>query len=205
MAVSNEIRADGHQVIGLAAEFRHRNRQGWPPCISTVKLGTGKTFSITGRNAANGAANATPGQGTSATQLRDAKYTVEQLNAGWQAFMKANPTYHILVNTMRASYPALVEGHTYRVMVENEKQREELETHMQPLLATLRDATANDHISIIIELNQGEASPPHMERARSASAHGGEKSRDARLHRIATALHRLTPSKACLYIARNRS
>ena len=74
--------------------------------------------------------------------------------------MKANPTYHILVNTMRASYPALVEGHTYRVMVENEKQREELETHMQPLLATLRDATANDHISIIIELNQGEASPP---------------------------------------------
>ena len=175
------------------------------PSRPTVKLGTGKTFSITGRNTANGAASNAQGQGTSATQLRDAKYTVEQLNAGWQAFMKANPTYHILVNTMRASYPALVEGHTYRVMVENEKQREELETHMQPLLATLRDATANDHISIIIELNQGEASPPHMERARSASAHGGEKSRDARLHRIAPALHRLTHSKACLYTARNRS
>ena len=149
------------------------------PSRPTVKLGTGKTFSITGRNAANGAANATPGQGTSATQLRDAKYTVEQLNAGWQAFMKANPTYHILVNTMRASYPALVEGHTYRVMVENEKQREELETHMQPLLATLRDATANDHISIIIELNQGEASP-HTWNEREVLQHMVEKNPEMR-------------------------
>ena len=129
--------------------------------------------------AANGAANATPGQGTSATQLRDAKYTVEQLNAGWQAFMKANPTYHILVNTMRASYPALVEDHTYRVMVENEKQREELETHMQPLLATLRDATANDHISIIIELNQGEASP-HTWNEREVLQHMVEKNPEMR-------------------------
>ncbi len=149
------------------------------PSRPTVKLGTGKTFSITGRNTANGAASNAQGQGTSATQLRDAKYTVEQLNAGWQAFMKANPTYHILVNTMRASYPALVEGHTYRVMVENEKQREELETHMQPLLATLRDATANDHISIIIELNQGEASP-HTWNEREVLQHMVEKNPEMR-------------------------
>ena len=129
------------------------------PSRPTVKIGTGKTFSITGRNAANGAQTSATGPNMPATHLRDSKYTVEQLNAGWQAFMKANPTYHILVNTMRASYPSLVEGHTYRVMVENEKQREELETHMQPILATLRDATANDHIRITIEINQGDASP----------------------------------------------
>ena len=155
------------------------SRPSAAPSRPTVKLGTGKTFSITGRNTANGAASNAQGQGTSATQLRDAKYTVEQLNAGWQAFMKANPTYHILVNTMRASYPALVEGHTYRVMVENEKQREELETHMQPLLATLRDATANDHISIIIELNQGEASP-HTWNEREVLQHMVEKNPEMR-------------------------
>ncbi len=149
------------------------------PSRPTVKLGTGKTFSITGRNTANGAASNAQGQGTSATQLRDAKYTVEQLNAGWQAFMKANPTYHILVNTMRASYPALVEGHTYRVMVENEKQREELETHMQAILATLRDATANDHIRITIELNQGEASP-HTWNEREVLQHMVEKNPEMR-------------------------
>ncbi len=149
------------------------------PSRPTVKLGTGKTFSITGRNTANGAASNAQGQGTSATQLRDAKYTVEQLNAGWQAFMKANPTYHILVNTMRASYPALVEGHTYRVMVENEKQREELETHMQAILATLRDATANDHIRITIELNQGEASP-HTGNEREVLQHMVEKNPEMR-------------------------
>lgn len=149
------------------------------PHRPTVKIGTGKTFSITGRNAANGAGNAAPGQGTPVAQLRDAKYTVEQLNAGWQAFMKANPTCHILVNTMRASYPALVEGHTYRVMVENEKQREELETHMQPLLATLRDATANDHIRITIELNQGEASP-HTWNEREVLQHMVEKNPEMR-------------------------
>ena len=80
---------------------------------------------------------------------------------------------------MRASYPALVEGHTYRVMVENEKQREELETHMQPLLATLRDATANDHISIIIELNQGEASP-HTWNEREVLQHMVEKNPEMR-------------------------
>lgn len=124
-----------------------------------IKIGAEKTFSISGHNAAQKSHGDSSGTATAQAQLREAKYTVEQLNAGWQAYMKANPTYHILVNTMRASYPALVEGDTYRVMVENEKQREELETHMQPILSTLHDATSNDHIRIVIEINQGESSP----------------------------------------------
>ncbi|MDE6395274.1 MAG: hypothetical protein K2K77_08030, partial [Duncaniella sp.] len=66
---------------------------------------------------------------------------------------------HILVNTMRASYPAHVEGHTYRVMIENEKQREELEAHMHSLLTHLRDSLGNDDVTLTIELNQGESSP----------------------------------------------
>jgi len=134
-----------------------------PPVIHTnrptIKLGSDKTFSITGRNSSQSANKTTGGPGADPAQPRDAKYTIEQLNSGWQSFMKANPTCHILVNTMRASYPALVEGDTYRVMVENEKQREEMETHMTSILSTLHDATSNDNIRIVIEINQGESSP----------------------------------------------
>lgn len=124
-----------------------------------MKIGTEKTFSITGHNVTQGTPNTSGMPGAAPSQLRESKYTTEQLNSGWQAFMKANPTCHILVNTMRASYPSLVEGDTYRVMVENEKQREEMEAHMPSILSTLHDATSNDHIRIVIEINQGEASP----------------------------------------------
>lgn len=125
--------------------------------------GGASTFSLSGTNRQQGAAgSATPGatmSGTTAVQKRNNHFTLENLHAAWLAYMKANPTCHILVNTMRASYPTLVEGHTYRVMIENEKQREELEAHMQPLLTFLRDSLGNDDVTLTIELNQGESSP----------------------------------------------
>ncbi len=92
-------------------------------------------------------------------QKRSNHFTLDDLHNAWRAYMKANPSCHILVNTMRASYPALVEGYTYRVMIENEKQREELEAHMMSLLTFLRDSLGNDNITLTIELNQGESSP----------------------------------------------
>ena len=45
------------------------------------------------------------------------------------------------------------------MMVENEKQREEMISAMPSILSTLHDATSNDHIMITVEINQGEASP----------------------------------------------
>ncbi len=123
------------------------------------KAGT-ETFSITGKSQQQPSQGPVQGQTvSSAPQLRNEPYTTEQLNSAWQSFIKANPTRHILINTMRASYPALIEGHNYRVMVENEKQREEMEMAMPSILATLRGTLGNDHISVTIELNQGEASP----------------------------------------------
>ncbi|MCM1521657.1 MAG: DNA polymerase III subunit gamma/tau [Muribaculaceae bacterium] len=94
-----------------------------------------------------------------ATIQRKASFTREQLNSAWQAFINANPTHHILANTMRASFPAHVEGFTYKVMIENLKQREELERAMSYILDHLRRTLGNDLISIEIELNQGESSP----------------------------------------------
>jgi len=86
-------------------------------------------------------------------------FTIEQLQAAWQGFMNANPTRHILVNTMRASYPVLVEGARYKVMIENEKQQEELTAAMPELLRFVRDALSNDFFTVETELNRGEASP----------------------------------------------
>ena len=118
------------------------------------------TFSLSGNNrqaTQSGATSAsTPAAGV---QKRSNSYTLENLHSAWQAFMKANPTCHILVNTMRASYPSLVSGHTYRIMIENDKQREELEAHMQSLITFLRDAVGNDDLTLDIEINQGESSP----------------------------------------------
>ncbi|WP_289770150.1 DNA polymerase III subunit gamma/tau [uncultured Duncaniella sp.] len=129
-----------------------------PPAGKRIikKTGIG-TFSISGNdgNTAQQSSSLTP----AATQQRDAAYTPEQLNSAWQSYIKAHPTSHILINTMRASFPSLVEGHTYRVMVENEKQREEMMSAMPSILSTLHDATSNDHIMITVEINQGEASP----------------------------------------------
>ncbi|WP_301746545.1 DNA polymerase III subunit gamma/tau, partial [uncultured Duncaniella sp.] len=129
-----------------------------PPAGKRIikKTGIG-TFSISGNdgNTSQQSSSLTP----AATQQRDAAYTPGQLNSAWQSYIKAHPTSHILINTMRASFPSPMEGHTYRVMVENEKQREEMMSAMPSILSTLHDATSNDHIMITVEINQGETSP----------------------------------------------
>lgn len=99
---------------------------------------------------------ATPG---TATPQRNESYTREQLHKAWQKFMQAHPTEHILVNTMRASFPAPQEGHTYKIMVENEMQRQTVEHAFPELLRSVRDELSNDHFSLIVEINQGAASP----------------------------------------------
>ena len=60
---------------------------------------------------------------------------------------------------MRASFPTQVEGAAYKMMIENEKQREEMESMLPSLLAHLRDRLRNDLFTLSIEINQGEASP----------------------------------------------
>lgn len=84
--------------------------------------------------------------------------------------MKANPSRHILVNTMRASFPSLTQGTTYRMMVENEKQHQEMTEALPAILKYLRETLANDLLEIAIEINQGEASP-HTWNERQVLAH----------------------------------
>ncbi len=117
------------------------------------------TFSI--NNARGGVADPSASAQASHMQqeIRETPYTREQLNKAWQAYMTAHPTEHILVNTMRASFPAPVEGDSYKIMVENEMQRNVFDQAAPELLRFVRDAIKNDRFSISVEINQGEASP----------------------------------------------
>lgn len=116
------------------------------------------TFSINHSKETDETARTAAASGTAAPQ-RNEPYTREQLHKAWQKFMQAHPTEHILVNTMRASFPAQQEGHTYKIMVENEMQRQTVEHAFPELLRSVRDELSNDHFSLIVEINQGAASP----------------------------------------------
>ncbi len=86
--------------------------------------------------------------------------------------MKANPSRHILVNTMRASFPTAEGegGNVFKMMVENEKQHQEMTEAMPAILQYLHDTLRNDHVEIHVEINQGEASP-HTWNERQVLAH----------------------------------
>ena len=117
------------------------------------------TFSISGRNQAAATADGATSAATAPRTVRSEIYTDEDLRHAWQDFMNARPTERILVNTMRASFPDRIDGHSYRIKVENEKQEELLNQHMPELIGELRNALSNDNITLKIEINQGEASP----------------------------------------------
>lgn len=118
------------------------------------------TFSINhAKDNATQAAGQPVGQASSARELRDGVYSREQLNKAWQDFIKAHPTEHILINTMRASFPAQISGHSYKMMVENEMQQNVMDQTMPQLLGFVRNAIGNDNFTLTVELNQGAASP----------------------------------------------
>lgn len=122
------------------------------------KVSTGATFSINPSASAARSSAPTAGQPT-ATAKRETAFTLEQLHAAWQAYILSHPTEHILINTMRASFPTLVEGHTYKMMVENEMQRNVVEQASPQLLQSVRNALQNDLFTLTVEINQGESSP----------------------------------------------
>ena len=116
------------------------------------------SFSISQPAATNVASEPSASFSTPAA-LRDEAFDNDALHAAWQRFMDARPTERILVNTMRASFPQCKEGRNYLMMVENEKQSELMAQAMPELLSFIRDALRNDHFTLAVEINQGEASP----------------------------------------------
>ena len=127
------------------------------------------TFSINpAKNQAQNAAQASSAAST--REPRNGLYTRDQLNKAWQDFINMHPTEHILINTMRASFPAQVDGHHYKIMVENEMQLNMVEQRSMELHTFIRDAIDNDHFMLTVEVNQGAASP-HTWSEREVLAH----------------------------------
>lgn len=119
----------------------------------------GSTFSINPTRSTSAAASTQQAQAVG--EIRNGSYSREQLAKAWQDFIKTRPTEHILINTMRASFPLPVDeaAHVYRMMVENEMQLNIVEQVKPTLLSFVRSAIGNDHFSLSVEINQGEASP----------------------------------------------
>ena len=119
-------------------------------------------------------ADATPAASTAGqaqpSALRETPYTLEQLNRAWDTYIAAHPTEHILVNTMRAGRPVIVEGNSLKMLVENEIQQATVTEAMLSILQHLRDTLANDRITLVTEINQGAASP-HTWNEREVLAH----------------------------------
>lgn len=92
-------------------------------------------------------------------QLRNAPFSDEDLGKVWQEFIDLNPTRHILINAMRASFPVKKDAFSYRMTVENEMQRGVIEQESTELLRYVRDSLNNDSFTLEIEINQGQSSP----------------------------------------------
>lgn len=116
------------------------------------------TFSIN-NTASSVAAEAQNSYEAQTVAKRSQAYTQEQLNASWQQYIDTHPTEHILINTMRASFPAKISDHNYKVMVENEMQLNTMTQSTPTLMKYLHDTLGNDYIQITYEVNKGEASP----------------------------------------------
>lgn len=125
------------------------------------RTGLGPSLSINSRREAAQSAAGGPATTQANVSARTGQYTIEQLNAAWDAFMSANPHAHILVNTMRKARPTPVEGRgdMFRITVENTMQRETMLNAMPTLMKHVHDALGNDMVSVEVEVNQGESTP----------------------------------------------
>lgn len=90
---------------------------------------------------------------------RESAYDDSAIIAAWDQYMAAHPTEQILVNTMRARKPQRSDGDRWTVTVENAVQLDKLTAALPTLLSSLRNAVANDNVSLDIQINEGEPSP----------------------------------------------
>ena len=112
----------------------------------------------------------TAAQSTAQRQDRNNTFSDAALDTAWETYISSHPTAHILINTMRASRPRRIEGNRFVITVENPGQVELMNNAMPDIKAYLANQLSNDHISIEITINQGEAAP-HVWNAREVLAH----------------------------------
>lgn len=91
---------------------------------------------------------------------RDTPFSEESLMSAWETYISTHPKAHILINTLRASAPRLVERCRFMVVVQNQKQLELMEANRPDILHFLHDSLQNDNVTFDISINEG-SSPRH--------------------------------------------
>lgn len=96
----------------------------------------------------------------------DSAFSIEQLMQGWDIFQKEHPELKILGSAMRSCRPqATDDACCYKVVLENDAQRDETERHLPELLPYLRRYVNNESLSLIFEVSPRDAAPKHLTQA----------------------------------------
>lgn len=91
---------------------------------------------------------------------RTEAYTADDMYNAWDAYIAANPTSQVLVNSMRSHLPVRDgDSDRWRVIVDSEPQRNVFVDNMMSLAGFLRDSLKNDNIEFQVLVNQGVYSP----------------------------------------------
>ena len=96
-----------------------------------------------------------------ATTLRNEAFSDEAFDKAWKTFIDANPTQHIIINTMRACPPTRESSDSahFTMKVENTLQEDQMKHVLPSLLKHLHDTLANDNIAIDFSVKDAKDSP----------------------------------------------
>lgn len=96
-----------------------------------------------------------------AETTRNEAFSDEAFAKEWNGFINANPTQHIIINTMRACLPVRKDNSSaqFTMMVENTLQEDQMKDVMPMLLKHMRNALANDNITIELMVKDAADSP----------------------------------------------
>lgn len=101
---------------------------------------------------------ATASGATTPHALRTNAFSDEAVSTAWSTYIANHPTAHLLVNTMRASFPKRLGPTTLLITVENDIQLELLQRSTPELLEYMHDSLSNDEVTLEIAINQGAPS-----------------------------------------------
>lgn len=96
---------------------------------------------------------------TAAETKRNQPYTPEAVEKAWLDFAEAHPTERILVNTMLAARPRLLDNGAFFVAVDDQIQVDAINESKHDILTHIRTAVNNDLFDFKVSVTQGQSSP----------------------------------------------
>ncbi len=91
---------------------------------------------------------------------RSNPFSQDALITAWNAYISTHPHAHILINTMRAARPTLLEPTHFVITVQNQLQLEMMEERRSDILAYLHDSLVNDSVDYEVRIDTS-GSPRH--------------------------------------------